>query len=1213
MEHHEDNAQFDNYLQNRLSEGLQITGGGAEHHLHLADAVVDELSAAPGIASSKSDPDQENNDGEEDEEWKYIHEVQQSEKLQQQQLPLASETGNGFGPVGHSEDLVVGNGGAPGLSLVYEEQDVEVIKNDGDLSTNSNTTTSTDEVVAQDQQQTQEAELLAEQHQQQQLQSSDLQQEDEDEPSSVATTYGTSSLSENNPTPLDQEELAAKPVVQELLAGFDNKENCDYVDDLEENHSQLNPNAVAFVPSYGSQPSSPLPAVEEPLLGLNPRQLLPGGPLDDLVAESPRKGSARENMDAIAVPDEREFDIEADKRPHELEQESDLFGEGNLEMQLLNGVGAAEPAAITDVLGHGPETSVDMDLDQLPADADIMKQSIYADHNASIEDILNSVQPLPTQTGDEKELLHVEEKEHVSQSPSTEELQFQQEFQHDQYQPPLFNNAKQDLMQASFYLEHSSQDAQKDESQDQEELPAKSSDIFADQSLLLDTSAPQFSPESDSPVAKLELESQQADIVDITPSPHSSTEEKHLVEDTKELVEDTTELVEDTTELVEDTTELVEESKIDQESHLFEPFSVGAPSQMEEYAAFNAAPGSEAQFDDEISPAKQGINPFAQPFTPAHLVVEQTEDDLSLHQPETLTANFQELQLQEDLVEEQFVGIPSVPSKYFDLCDKVANNTTEEVEDPKEDQPAIGNFVSEEKQFLSPEEEPLHADIVAEKEELASEEKTMEEFVSIKEQHAAPEEQLLSASIKEPLSAAGEELLSEAPKELIISEIEEAVVPSSEPLVETVPETKIEDDVAVALAEVASVATVAAAVAAAATKSNSATKTGATVATAKPKLAASAVKTSTTSSTSVAGANKSAAGRPRTAPVATKTTSTATKLSTAAPPTATNRKPLSSNASSSAKPVPKTGTTRPATAPVSKVTLGAKTAANKPAASGTALGTGSGSGTRTTARPLTSTTARKPATSGTGSGIGVTATARRPAANASGTGSAPYSGASTKPRLAVTSTAPAKPKTLSPRSTTSGATTVRKVPSTNVTSLSARSPTKPAVNGQLGKTTSSSSTTTTTTTTITKTFTARPAPKFNHSASSTISNASTTRRLLVPSSSSGTTAATMRKTSPSKTSPVKAASKPLTPKPKESITNKPSPAVLKARKSTPLKGATPIRAPGVPPPDTTPTTNGRTNAEEAIKQNGNGLHDLEEAQSVQEQHAQNAEVSLLDF
>ncbi|XP_016968761.1 205 kDa microtubule-associated protein [Drosophila biarmipes] len=1202
MEHHEDNAQFDNYLQNRLSEGLQISGG-AEHHLHLADAVVDELSA-PGIASSKSDPDQKNNDGEEDEEWKYIHEVQQSEKLQQQQqlqqLPLASETGNGFGPVGHSEDLVLGNGGAPSLSLV-DEEDVGVIKNDGDLSTNSNTTTSTDEVVAQDQQQTQEAELLVEQHQQQQLQTSDLQQEDEDEPSSVATTYGTSSLSENNPTPLDQEDLAAKPVVRELLAGFDNKENCDYVDELEENHSQLNPNAVAFVPNYGSQPTSPLPAAEEPLLGLNPRQLLPGGPLDDLVAESPRKGSARENMDAIAVPDEREFDIEADKRPHQLEQESDLFGEGNLEMQLLNGVGAAEPIAIADVLDHGPETSVDMDLDQLPASDDIMKQSIYADHNASIEDILNSVQPLPTQTGEEKELLHVEEKEHVSQSPSTEELQFQQEFQHDQHQPSLFNNAKQDLMQASFYLEHSSQDPQKDEPQEQEELPAKSSDIFGDQSLLLDTSAPQFSPESDSPVAKLELESQHADIVDITPSPHSSTEEKHLVEDTKELVEDTT-------ELVADAKELVEESRIDQEPHPFEPFSVGAPPQMEEYAAFNAVPGSEAQMDDEISAAKQGINPFAQPFTPAHLSVEKAEDDPSLHQPETLATNFQELQLREELVEEQYVGLSSVPSK-FDLCDKVANNTTEEVEDTKEDQHAIGNFDSEDKQFSASEEEllPAVADVVVEKEELASDKKIIsEEFASIKEQHADPEEQLLSAAIGEPLSAAGEEFLSEAAKNTAISEIEEDVLPSNEPSVDPVPETKNEDEVTVPLAEVASVATVTAAVVAAATKSNSTTKTGAT---AKPKLAASAVKTSTTSSSSVAGANKSVAGRPRTAPVATKTTSTASKLSTAAPPTTTTRKPLSSNASASAKPVPKLSSTRPATAPASKVTLGAKPAANKPAASGTALGTVSGSGTRTTARPLTSAPARKPATGGTGSGIGVSSTARRPAANAPGTGSAPNSGATSKPRLAVTSTAPAKPKTLSPRAT-SGTTTVRKVPSTNVTSLSARSPTKPAVNGQLGKTTSSSSTTTTTTTTITKTFTARPAPKFNHSASSSISNASTTRRL-VSSSSSGTTAATLKKTSPSKTSPVKAASKPLTPKPKESVTNKASPAVLKARKSTPLKGATPIRAAGVAPPSTTATTNG--NAEEASRQNGNGLHDFEEAQSVPEQPAQNAEASLLDF
>ncbi|XP_017007745.2 205 kDa microtubule-associated protein isoform X1 [Drosophila takahashii] len=1197
MEHHEDNAQLDNYLQNRLAESLQISGGDNEHHLHLADAAGDELSA-PGIASSKSDK----NDGEEDEEWKYIHEVQQSEKLQQQQpLPLAADTGNGFGPGGHSEDLVLGNGGAAGLSLAYEEEDVEVIKNDGDLSTNSNTTTSTDEVVAQDQQQAQEEEQLAEQHQEQKLQSQDLQQEDEDEPSSVATTYGTSSLSENNPTSLDKEEvvLAAQPAAEELLAGFDNKENCDYVEGVEENHSQLNPNAVAFVPSFGSQPSSPLPAVEEPLLGLNPRQLLSGGPLDDLVAESPRKGSARENMDAIAVPDEREFDIEADKRPHELELESALFGAGNLEVQLLNGAGNAEPVAVADVLDHGPETSVDMDfsLDQLPASADIMKQSIYAEHNASIEDILNSVQPLPIQTGDEKELLHVEEKEHVSQSPSTEELQIQQEFQHEQ---PLFNNAKQDLMQASFYLEHTSKEAQKEEHQELNELPVDSTDIFAEQSLLLDTSAPQFSPESDSPVAKLELESQQADIVDITPSPISSTEEKHLVEDTKELVE---------------------ENKFVQESHHFEPFSVGAPPQMEEYAAFSAAPGSEAQIDDEISPATQGINPFAQPFTPAHLTLEQTEKEFTLDQTEALAANFNELQLQEELVEEQYMGVPDVASKYFDLSDKVASKSTEDVEEPKSDQPGLENFVSEEEENSPPEEKLQHGgEDFSPKEELASEEKIIvEDFVPIKEEPAVPEEQLLPAATQAPLTAAAEESLSVAQEEPIISEIQQAVLPNSEPLVQNIPETKKEEEVAAPLAEVALVA---AAAVAAVTKSNSTTKTGATVASAKPKPAASTIKNTTTSSTSTAGANKSVAGRPRTAPVATKTTSTAAKPSTAAPHTAITRKPLSSNAASAAKPALKSTSTRPATAPVSKVALGAKTAASKPTASATALGTGSGSGTRTTARPLASTTARKPATSGTGSGSGsgVGSTARRPATNACGTGPGSSSAAATKPRLAATSTAPAKPKALSPRSTTSNTTTVRKVPSTSATSLSARSPTKPAVNGQLGKSTSST-TTTTTTTTITKTFTARPAPKFNHSASTTTSNTSTTRRLLVPSSSSGSTAASLRKTSPSKTSPVKAASKPLTPKPKESVTNKPSPAGIKARKSTPLKGATPIRAPAVAPPaDTTSTTNGQNNEVEAIKQNGNGIHDLGDVQPTQEQPfqdqvvpPQNAEVSLLDF
>lgn len=581
MEQHEDN-----YLANRLAESLQISGGAGENHLlhNLADSAGGDLSAAP-----KSERD---GDGDEDEEWKYIHEVQQTEKLQQQQEQHPLDAGNGFG----QDDLISGNGlgnglaaaaTAAGLNLVYEEEDVEVIKHDGDLSTNSNTTTSTGEVIQhqeeQQQEQQQQLELEPEQQQQQ------LQQEDEDEPSSVATTYGTSSLSENNQEEPEQE-LAPQPAaaVQELLLeAFDNKENTEPAESHEESHSQLNPNAVAFVPNFGSQPSSPQPASagEEPLLGLNPRQLL--APLDDLVAESPRKGSARENMDTIAVPDEMEFDIEADKRPHELEQESDIFGAGNLEQQLLNGAGnGAGNGESVDALDHGPETCVDLDLslDQLPtigdAAEDVMKQSIYAEHNASIEDILNSVQPLPEQTGDEKELLNVEEKEHVSQSPSTEELQFQQEFQQVRHQPPFFGGADEDPMQASFYLEHTSLEAQREQEPELEEQlqqPADTSDPFGEQSLLLDTSAPVFSPEAHEPVAKLELESQQADIVDITPSPLSSTEEKHLVEDTKELIEEP----EIEAELVkEQDLELESRQEPEQETHLFEPFSAGAPPQV---------------------------------------------------------------------------------------------------------------------------------------------------------------------------------------------------------------------------------------------------------------------------------------------------------------------------------------------------------------------------------------------------------------------------------------------------------------------------------------------------------------------------------------------------------------------------------------------------------------------------------------------------------
>ncbi|XP_052858152.1 205 kDa microtubule-associated protein [Drosophila gunungcola] len=1072
MEHHEDNAQFDNYLQNRLAESLQLSGGAGEQHLNLADTAQEEHSA-PGIASSKSD--QRAGDVDDDEEWKYIHEVQQTEKLQQQQLSL--ETGNGFSGGRPSEDLILGNGAAAGFTLAYEEEDVEVIKNDGDFSTNSNTTTSTGEVPAQDQQHPKKADQLAEQHQQQQMQSQD--QEDEDELSSVATTYGTSSLSENNPTPLEQEEivLEPQPVVQELLQCSDNKENCDFVQEVEENHSQLNPNAVAFIPSTGSHPSSPLSAVEEPLLGLPARQLLAVGPLDDLVAESPRKGSARENMDAIAVPDEREFDIEADKRPHELEQESDIFNAGHLEMQLLNGVGSAEPAASTDVLDHGPETSVDLDLslDQLPAGGDIVKQPLYVDNNASIEDILNSVQPLPTQVGDEKELLHVEEKELVSQSPSIEELQFQQEFQPELDRQGLFNNSDQNLMQASFYFEHTSIEAQNDDKLEQEQLPGESSEMFTNHSLLM--------------------------------------------------------------------SDTVQQTVLSRNSNFF-----GSSELTEE--PYEPIPRPN---DDET---------FA-PLLDITLAKTSLEDELICPEP----------------------PIPAYIS--FDLDAQDASKSAEQKE-----LPIYGNLVSEEKQILPPEEQLLPAvgDSVPQKEELpAIKPIFVEKHIPTEEQIAASEEQELPVGSEVPK-------LPDAVEKPNNSQIENALLSMRESLMEAVLKTKKEEDIAASSAKLANVAAAATAVAAAIKPA----------AKAKPAAAPNAIKKTTTSSikTSVAEATKPVAARPRTAPVASKTTSTSfksTKTSTTAPLTATTRKPLSSNAASNLI------STRPATAPVSKAALGTKTTASKSTANKSAPTTGPESGARTTARPLSNTLARKPATIGSGPATGVNAAARRPVTSSSGAGSA-----SSKPRLAVTTTAP--------RSIPNTTTSVRKVPSTNATSPSARSPAKPATIN-LGRSTSSTTTTTTTTTTTAKTFTARPAPKFTHSANSTTSNGSTIRRLLVPSSSTVTSAAILRKSSPLKASPAKTTVKTLTPKPKEGATTKASPAELKTRRTTPLKGATPIRAAKVASAEITLNTNGGINAEEATKRNGNGLHVVEETQQpIQNQpdqghvvYPENAEVSSLNF
>lgn len=127
-------------------------------------------------------------------------------------------------------------------------------------------------------------------------------------------------------------------------------------------------------------------------------------------------------------------------------------------------------------LDHGPETCVDIENDSNMRSDDVMERSMYTSSNMeqSIEEVLNSVQPLPTEEeldsydkeNDEeanssgsltdmiimgnKELLQVEEKELISNSPSTDEmphnilndLSYNNQLEHmdDQYQTNEMNN-----------------------------------------------------------------------------------------------------------------------------------------------------------------------------------------------------------------------------------------------------------------------------------------------------------------------------------------------------------------------------------------------------------------------------------------------------------------------------------------------------------------------------------------------------------------------------------------------------------------------------------------------------------------------------------------------------------------------------------------------------------------------------------------------------
>lgn len=243
------------------------------------------------------------------------------------------------------------------------------------------------------------------------------------------------------------------------------KTESDIVAETEQTHWQLNPEAKEFIPNFGSNPTSPIsphPTELEASSNIDnvmffgqasmavPRRIMVD---DDFVAQSPRKGRCG-NMDAISLPPEQEFDKEADQRPHELAQDDIELLDSNKSAKTAGKTSEKNLAdkdvivnSTSNVIDHGPETSVDLDADTSRhqheeislMDNDVMKQSIYVMNDEHIEDVLNSVQPIPTEVDSvnnsfiedlvsndligDKEQLYVEEKEHISNSPSTEEMQ----------------------------------------------------------------------------------------------------------------------------------------------------------------------------------------------------------------------------------------------------------------------------------------------------------------------------------------------------------------------------------------------------------------------------------------------------------------------------------------------------------------------------------------------------------------------------------------------------------------------------------------------------------------------------------------------------------------------------------------------------------------------------------------------------------------------
>ncbi|XP_036225425.2 205 kDa microtubule-associated protein [Bactrocera oleae] len=1298
---HEDNAHLDNFLQNsqHLMENLQMDSG---------DGVCDNV--AVDEIGGKFEVHEEHDE----EEWKYIKEGQQSEKQQQQQQLKASvackdvedveEVGNGHGygyehgDVGADILLLdhheVGNG-VVGISVAVgadadnaatgieenEEVDVEVIKNDGDFSTTSNTTSTTGEDGYAETGVLQ-VQMQIEHIPQKQLipkQVEDLLEEgtnigsmtdetEEDDPSSLATnnTNRTNSLSESAPP----QELQQIPTEGNIIRSDEDKENKfpsltnvhgnipleENIDYESEMHSQLNPNAIEFVPSFGSSPTSPTignndnkvfvveeyasNSAEEIKLRTQPNSLarhLLGD--DDFVAQSPRKGSAESNLDAIALPEENDFEHEAAKRPHELEQEDDLIGMGTVEhsqqKQLINehleshnncGVNMLElernaneycsdrlSQSPLNLIDHGPETSVDLDTDLQPLNVE-KPDEIHENPKENvqiIEDVFNTVQPLPIDLNNSfveelshqgfavegKELLDVEEKENISHSPSTEEMQMnlQNELHSsvkDIPQIPIdMDNAAN--MQESFYLESTSSEARHQHSSDIEFTSVDEPNLYTDENEItsveeqktviddpsfesvrssapdtfeceprtgFDTSptslnifAPEFTPTQKSIGADM-----------ISPSP-VSTEEKHLIEETKEQA------------TLSETTEELEQKMDD----LIISSNDGILSQVEEVAQTAAN-------------IVESLNPFAasEPEQDA-AVVEQTPIEAD-------QAFSTELQPNADFSQQNEQSYHNEQQEQQHSQEETAESTFEHHENtllltkPEDEQPLVASPVKLESELNGFEEhipasifvensnatpvnpepvdlsiEPVHEEAhvelvespIAEAAHKETHVKLVESFV------VEPEPELKAVPEPEVQLFSEPELITQPESEVQVFHSEPVnvleenrnldanVSAVTEPILETPDQHSVPTTVELAANEITPSAVEETVIAAAAVGALAATAAAVKVAAdAHKKTEVKQARTPTSTKIKGTDVKKAAepikkpvgktslstvsAARPRTAPVKATTIAekkpATTTASTKLSATSSARKPLTSTTATSRTVSKTTTTTRPTTAPTA--------------------------GKLTASRTTTATTARRsaPTTTGTLTTASNGTTTAKPK---------PTSGAPTKPTtLGLSGTT--KPKLSSPRTTLTSQ--LRKVaPTSTSTGVAAtKSPLKttaPTANGvtkSLTTTTaasrakSSTSTTTTTTTTTTKTFTARPAPKTTHS--STLSS-TTTRRTVGSVSISATSAKTssstlQKKTPPGPTRPTTAGKSSLSP-------TKTTSSLLKAKtKDVTKKAVTPTKA-----------------------------------------------------